>query len=147
MDTGMSSPEGDAAGLVVGGGELGALIRAHDWSRTELGPIASWPQSLLTAVDVCLNSRFPMVVFWGPSLLTLYNDAYRPSFGAKHPRVLGAPAATLWPEAWHLLGPMMRQVVESGVPTWSEDQFLLMDRHGFPEETYWTFSYSPIRGA
>jgi signal transduction histidine kinase len=87
-----------------------------------------------------------MVVFWGPSLITLYNDAYRPSFGAKHPRVLGAPAATLWPEAWHLLGPMMRQVVESGIATWSEDQFLLMDRNGFSEETYWTFSYSPIRG-
>jgi signal transduction histidine kinase len=87
-----------------------------------------------------------MVVFWGPSLITLYNDAYRPSFGAKHPRVLGAPAATLWPEAWHLLGPMMRQVVELGIPTWSEDQLLLMDRNGFSEETYWTFSYSPIRG-
>jgi signal transduction histidine kinase len=87
-----------------------------------------------------------MVVFWGPSLITLYNDGYRPSFGAKHPRVLGAPAATLWPEAWHLLGPMMRQVVEQGIPTWSEDQFLLMDRNGFSEETYWTFSYSPIRG-
>ncbi|HEX8818470.1 MAG TPA: ATP-binding protein, partial [Archangium sp.] len=125
---------------------MGALVRAHDWSRTELGPIETWPQSLLTAVDVCLNSRFAMVVFWGPSLITLYNDAYRPSFGAKHPRVLGAPAATLWPEAWHLLGPMMMQVIESGIPTWSEDQFLLMDRNGFSEETYWTFSYSPIRG-
>jgi signal transduction histidine kinase len=125
---------------------MGALVRSHDWSRTELGPIETWPRSLLTAVDVCLNSRFPMVVFWGPSLITLYNDAYRPSFGSKHPRVLGAPAATLWPEAWHLLGPMMRQVVESGVPTWSEDQMLLMDRHGFSEETHWTFSYSPIRG-
>ncbi|HYO71558.1 MAG TPA: ATP-binding protein, partial [Archangium sp.] len=125
---------------------MGALVRSHDWSATELGPIETWPRSLLTAVDVCLNSRFPMVVFWGPSLITLYNDAYRPSFGAKHPRVLGAPAETLWPEAWHLLGPMMRQVVESGVPTWSEDQFLLMDRNGFTEETYWTFSYSPIRG-
>ena len=135
----------DTASLVVGGGELGALVRAHDWSRTELGPLERWPQSLLTAVDICLNSRFPMVVFWGPSLITLYNDAYRPSFGSKHPHVLGAPAATLWPEAWHLLGPMMRQVVESGVPTWSEDQMLLMDRHGFSEETYWTFSYSPIR--
>jgi signal transduction histidine kinase len=129
----------------VGGGTMGALVRAYDWSRTELGPIEHWPQSLLTAVDVCLNSRFPMVVFWGPSLITLYNDAYRPSFGSKHPRVLGAPAATLWPEAWHLLGPMMQQVVESGVPTWSEDQLLLMDRNGFSEETYWTFSYSPIR--
>jgi len=132
--------------LLVGGGEMGALVRSHDWSRTELGPIETWPRSLLTAVDVCLNSRFPMVVFWGPSLITLYNDAYRPSFGSKHPRVLGAPASTLWPEAWHLLGPMMEQVVQSGVPTWSEDQFLLMDRHGFIEETYWTFSYSPIRG-
>jgi signal transduction histidine kinase len=130
----------------MGGGELGALVRAHDWSRTELGPLEHWPQSLLTAVDVCLNSRFPMVVFWGPSLITLYNDAYRPSFGAKHPRVLGAPAATLWArQAWDVLGPMMRQVIESGVPTWSEDQFLVVDRHGFPEESYWTFSYSPIR--
>ncbi|HLL52930.1 MAG TPA: ATP-binding protein [Myxococcaceae bacterium] len=125
---------------------MGTLVRSHDWSATELGPIETWPQSLLTAVDVCLNSRFPMVVFWGPSLITLYNDGYRPSFGTKHPRVLGAPAETLWPEAWHLLGPMMRQVVESGVPTWSEDQFLLVDRKGFSEETYWTFSYSPIRG-
>ena len=125
---------------------MGALVRAHDWSRTELGPIERWPQSLVTAVDVCLNSRFPMVVFWGPSLITIYNDGYRPSFGAKHPRVLGAPAVTLWPDAWHLLGPMMRQVIDSGIPTWSEDQLLLVDRNGFPEETYWTFSYSPIRG-
>ncbi len=146
MDIGWNGPERSAEDRLQGGGEMGALVRAHDWSRTELGPIETWPRSLLTAVDVCLNSRFPMVVFWGPSLITLYNDGYRPSFGSKHPRVLGAPAETLWPEAWHLLGAMMRQVIETGIPTWSEDQFLLMDRNGYPEETYWTFSYSPIRG-
>jgi signal transduction histidine kinase len=147
MDSQENSSRAGAEGLLVGGGEMGALVRAHDWSRTELGPMECWPRSLLTAVDVCLNSRFPMVVFWGPQLITLYNDAYRPSFGAKHPRVLGAPAATLWNRlAWDVLGPMMSQVVESGVPTWSEDQFLLVDRNGFPEESYWTFSYSPIRG-
>jgi signal transduction histidine kinase len=147
MDTGVRDPGRAPEVLLAGGGELGALVRAHDWSRTELGPIETWPQSLLTAVDVCLNSRFPMVVFWGPSLITLYNDAYRPSFGTKHPRVLGAPAATLWAkEAWQVLGPMMEQVIDTGVPTWSEDQFLLVDRKGFSEETYWTFSYSPIRG-
>jgi signal transduction histidine kinase len=138
--------EADVAHLLPGGGEMGALVRAFPWERTELGPIATWPQSLRTAVSVCLTSRFAMVVFWGPSLLTLYNDAYRPSFGAKHPHVLGAPAHTLWPEAWHLLGPMMRHVLETGEATWSEDQPLLMDRHGFPEETYWTFSYSPVHG-
>ncbi len=146
MDVEADSLGHEEGGLLLGGGEMGELVRAHDWGATELGPLETWPRSLLTAVDVCLNSRFPMVVFWGPSLITLYNDAYRPSFGAKHPHVLGAPAETLWPEAWHLLGPMMRQVVESGIPTWSEDQLLLMDRNGFSEETYWTFSYSPIRG-
>jgi len=148
MDAGVNSPadEGQEAGPLVGGGEMGVLVRAHDWGATELGPITQWPQSLRTAVDVCLNSRFPMVVFWGPSLITIYNDDYRPSFGAKHPHVLGAPAATLWPEAWHVLGPLMKQVVDSGVPTWSEDQLLPVNRKGFVEETYWTFSYSPVRG-
>ncbi|HZI15426.1 MAG TPA: hypothetical protein VE153_33950, partial [Myxococcus sp.] len=67
MDTGVGSTGQGPAERVVGGGELGELVRAHDWSRTELGPIETWPRSLLTAVDVCLNSRFPMVVFWGPS--------------------------------------------------------------------------------
>jgi len=125
---------------------MGALMRCLDWSQTPLGAPESWPQSLRTTVSTCLNSRFPILVWWGRDLVKLYNDAYRPILGNKHPCSLGARGRDVWPEIWHIIGPMLEGVLERGEATWSENQFLPMDRHGFVEETYFTFSYSPIRG-
>ena len=86
------------------GGEMGALMRARDWTRSPLGPPAQWPDSLKMALSICLNSRFPMVIFWGPEFIALYNDAWRPILGAKHPKALGRPGIEVWPEIWDILG-------------------------------------------
>ena len=128
-----------------GGGEMGALMRAHDWSTTAVGPVEQWPQSLCTAISICLNSRYPMLIWWGPELIMLYNDAYRPILGsAKHPRALGQRGQECWPEIWSIIGPMLEGVLQRGEATWSDDQLLLLDRNGYLEECYFTFSYSPI---
>jgi signal transduction histidine kinase/DNA-binding NarL/FixJ family response regulator len=136
----MTSP-----GFLDGGGDMGAMMRAMDWSRTPLGAVTTWPQSLRTTVSTCLNSRFPILIWWGPQFVKLYNDAYREVLGAKHPHAMGAPGREVWPEIWHIIGPMLEGVVSNGRATWSEDQFLPLERYGFPEECYFTFSYSPIR--
>ena len=128
-----------------GGGEMGALMRATDWTRTPLGPVDGWPQSLRTTVSTCLNSRFPILIWWGPQFVKLYNDAYREVIAGKHPHALGRPGREVWPEIWDIIGPMLESVVRDGAATWSEDQFLPLERRGFAEETYFTFSYSPIR--
>jgi PAS domain S-box-containing protein len=137
-----SGPSDD---FLLGGGEMGALARSFDWARTPLGPISAWPQSLRTTVSTCLNSRFPILVWWGPELVKIYNDAYRQILGAKHPQSMGAPGRVVWPEIWHIIGPMLEGVMKEGRATWSENQFLPLERHGFAEECYFTFSYSPIR--
>jgi signal transduction histidine kinase/CheY-like chemotaxis protein len=132
--------------IFEGTGEMAQLIRSTDWSRTPLGPIEAWPQSLRTAVSLCLGSRHPIVLWWGPERWMFYNDAYRPMLGeSKHPQFLGRPGQECWAEIWSIIGPMMDQVIETGVATWSEDLGLLMSRFGYLEETYFTFSYSPIR--
>ncbi|WP_189211325.1 ATP-binding protein [Actinokineospora fastidiosa] len=136
---------GWAAGVLDAGGEMGALVGAFDWAATPLGPMDDWPQSLRTAVSVCLTSRFPILLWWGPELVMIYNDAYRPILGAsKHPVALGAPGRAIWPEIWDVIGPMLRGVMAGEGATWSDDQLLLLDRNGFLEECYFTFSYSPI---
>lgn len=129
--------------FLTGGGEMGELIRLKNWSKTPLGAIKDWPQSLRTSVSLCLNSRFPILIWWGKDLVKIYNDAYRPILGSKHP-ALGVKGQEVWPEIWHLIGPMLESVLEKGEATWSEDQLLLMARDGYLEETYFTFSYSPI---
>jgi signal transduction histidine kinase len=135
-----------AAQLFAGKGEMAGLIRTTDWSKTPLGPIDGWPQSLRTAVSICLGSRHPIVLWWGPERWMFYNDAYRPMLGErKHPQFLGRAGRECWAEIWDVIGPMMDQVIDTGEATWSEDLFLLMLRYGYPEETYFTFSYSPIR--
>ena len=131
--------------FLAGGGEMGALVRAKDWSATPLGPASSWPQSLRTAVSILLNSRYPMFIFWGPGLIKIYNDSYRPIPGDKHPWALGRSGPDVWPEIWNDIGPMVDRVVRGGEATWSEDLGLFMHRRGFPEEVFFTFSYSPIR--
>ena len=129
--------------FLTGGGEMGERIRSKDWSETALGAPESWPQSLRTSVSIILNSQFPMFVWWGKELITIYNDAYIPVAGGKHPELLGTSGKVGWKEIWEDLGPLVDRVFE-GTSTWSEDQVLYMNRHGYVEETYFTFSYSPV---
>ncbi len=128
-----------------GGGAMGELMRSLDWNRTPLGPVERWPQSLRTSVSICLSSRFPILIWWGPDLVKLYNDAYREILRAKHPAAMGARGRDVWPEIWHIIGPMLASVIERGEATWSENIMLPLERKGFAEECYFTFSYSPIR--
>jgi PAS domain S-box-containing protein len=130
---------------LIGGGEMGALMRSMDWSATRLGPVENWPQSLKTSVSTCLNSRFPILIWWGPDLIMLYNDGYRQIIGSKHPAALGHPGKDCWWEIWTTIGPMLDAVLNRGESTWSDDLLLLLERHGYLEECYFTFSYSPIR--
>ncbi|MDQ6629699.1 MAG: ATP-binding protein [Pseudomonadota bacterium] len=133
---------------IAGGGEMGALVRSLDWSKTALGPLDAWPQSLRTIVSTCLSSRFPILIWWGPELVMVYNDALSQIIGNKHPRAMGQPGAEGWWEVWDLLGPMLGSVLSQGASTWSENQRLDIERSlkgGDLEETYFTFSYSPIR--
>ncbi|MBV9521322.1 MAG: GAF domain-containing sensor histidine kinase, partial [Alphaproteobacteria bacterium] len=125
---------------------MGALIREHDWTRSPLGAPQQWPDALKMSVSICLNSRFPMVLWWGPEFIMLYNDAWRPVLGAtKHPSGLGRPGIESWPEIWDIIGLQMRGVLERGEATWSEDLLLVLDRYGYLEEAYFTYSYSPIK--
>ena len=132
--------------IFVNGGEMGRLMRSMDWSQTPLGPVERWPQSLRTALSICLASRFPILIWWGPELVKLYNDAYRPMLGTtKHPQAMGQRGQECWPEIWDLIGPMLEGVLKEGRSTWSDNQLLPLDRNGYVEECYFTFSYSPIR--
>ena len=126
-----------------GSGEMVQLIRNKDWSATPLGPMESWPQSLKTVLGILLHSRYPMFVFWGPHLVKIYNDAYRPITGHKHPWALGRSAQEVWPEIWNDIRPLVDRAL-AGDSTWSDDLMLFMERNGFPEEVYFTFSYSPV---
>ncbi|MDQ2714053.1 MAG: ATP-binding protein [Chloroflexota bacterium] len=131
---------------LAGGGDMGRLMRLSDWTTSPLGPAELWPQSLRTAVSICLASRFPIIVFWGQELRQFYNDAYRPILGkTKHPQALGQRAQDCWPEIWHAVGPMLHGVLAHGDATWSENLLLPLDRNGYVEECYFTLSYSPIR--
>jgi signal transduction histidine kinase/ActR/RegA family two-component response regulator len=134
----------NTARFLQGGGEMGKLIRGLDWSETPLGAVEQWPQSLRTSVSSCLNSRFPILLWWGKDLVKIYNDAYVPILGNKHPGALGKPGKEVWPEIWDIIGPMLEGVYLDGKATWSEDQLLLLERLGYPGEYYFTFSYSPI---
>ncbi|MDV3220274.1 ATP-binding protein [Intrasporangium sp.] len=125
-------------------GELGARFAAHDWSLTPLGPISEWQQSLRTAVSICLTSRFPILIWWGPQHTMIYNDGYRPMLGAKHPKALGSPGHEVWPEIWDVTAPLLDTVMTTGAATWSRDERLLLDRNGYLEECYFTYSHSPI---
>src|SRR5581483_9248551 len=130
--------------LFSGGGEMGALMRGFDWSKTPMGPAVGWPQSLKTGVRIILTSRYPMFVWWGRELINLYNDPYRAFLGTKHPEALGKSACEVWAEIWEQIGPRAEAVLGRGESTFDEALLLLMDRHGYMEETYFTFSYSPL---
>lgn len=141
----MQQPRPTAADWLVGGGELGALIRAKDWAATPLGAIDDWPQSLRSAVSILLPSKAQIVVFWGPELVAIYNDAYRPVFGSKHPTALGKPAREAWSEIWDVLEPLFGGVVNDGEAFWAKDHLFALERHGYAEETYFDVSYDPVR--
>lgn len=131
--------------FLQGGGEMGEMIRTHDWSNTTLGGIELWPSSLKTTLGILLHSRFPMLLFWGNDMLCFYNDAFRPSLGAsgKHPSALGAPGKMVWEEIWDVINPWLTEVKETGEGIWKEDLLVPFYRNGKIEDIYWTFSYSP----
>ncbi|ADO70960.1 ATP-binding protein [Stigmatella aurantiaca] len=132
--------------VVAGGGEMGERIRAMDWAGTPLGPVEHWPQSLRSALSICLGSSFPIALYWGQSFALLYNDAWSPIAGSKHPWVLGRGAEEVWPEIWDTLHPLLEKVIRAGEATYAEDSLLPMHRHGYTEECYFNFTLSPIRG-
>ncbi|HTK21748.1 MAG TPA: ATP-binding protein [Mucilaginibacter sp.] len=132
--------------FLAGGGENGALIRSFDWSKTALGDPAYWPKSLKTCVRIILTSRQPMFVWWGKELINIYNDAYQTIVGGRHPQALGQPAIEVWKEIWHEIQPRVDQSLNKNEGTYDEALLLIMERNGYPEETYYTFSYSPVPG-
>ena len=123
--------------------ELQQRVLDHDWSSTSLGPEELWSATLRTAVSSALNSRFPILLMWGHDLVMIYNDAYAPLLGDRHPASLGAPASRVWHDIWPHIGPMVGRVF-AGEATYSEDLLLVMSRYGYVEETYFTFSFSPV---
>jgi signal transduction histidine kinase len=127
-----------------GNTEMARRMRELDWSTTPLGPVEHWPQSLRTSVSTCLDCAFPIVLWWGPELTILYNDEYCPMLGAKHPWALGERGARVWSEIWDVIQPMLAQVMEHAEATRSRDLLLHIDRVGYAEEAYFSFSYSPI---
>ena len=139
-----SRASGAPPAFLAGGGELGAMMRGFDWTTTPLGAPQAWPQSLKTAVRIMLTSRQPFWIGWGEELTYLYNDAYKSIIGGRHGWALGRPAAEIWREIWSEIGPMLATAMGGEEGTYVEQQMLIMERHGYREETYFTFSYSPI---
>ena len=131
--------------VLRGGGEMGTLMRSIDWNRTAVGAVERWPQSLRTALSILLETGFPMYIAWGAEFTQFYNDGYRPILGStKHPSAMGASTRDTFAEIWDIIGPMFGGVMQ-GTPTTVVDFMLPLDRHGFAEECYFIFSYSPIR--
>jgi signal transduction histidine kinase len=132
--------------FLSGGGEMGERIRNFDWSRTSLGTPENWEQSLKTCVRIMLSSRQPIWIGWGKDLIKLYNDPYKDIVRGKHPGALGQPASVVWKDIWKDIQPMLRQVMDKDIGTYVESQLLIMERSGYQEETYYTFSYTPVLG-
>ncbi len=128
------------------GGHVARRVAMHDWSAHPLGPPQSWPTELKTSLSMMLGSRFAMCLGWGPDLLLFYNDAYVPVLGVKEPTALGWPLREVWHELWDDVRGMAEMAM-SGTATWVEDMYLRMERNGVPEDTWWTFTYSPVRQA
>jgi len=131
--------------VFAGGGEMAALMRAFDWSTTPLGPVEQWPQALRTCVQIVLCSGYPMSICWGPHYVMLYNDAYVPPMGAKHPSALGHSCRNVFPEAWGFMGPMHERIMTRGQETsFLNSQLVPLNRNNYLEECYFAFSYGPI---
>jgi two-component sensor histidine kinase len=135
----------EAPKFLSGGGEMGALMRAHDWASSSIGPPESWPQSLRVTVRLVLNTRHPMFIWWGPDLIQIYNDAYRETMGPeRHPSALGARGRECWAEIWDIIGPQIDYVMTGQGSTWDVERLVPVTRHGRREDVWWTYSYSPI---
>jgi PAS domain S-box-containing protein len=135
----------ESLSFLADGGEMGERLRGFDWSASPLGPPEAWPQALKTAVGILLSSKFPMFLAWGPELRFLYNDAYIDVLGGKHPAALGHAFEDIWAEIWNDVGPLARRAL-AGEATYFENLPLTMTRKGYAEQTFFTFSYSPLRG-
>ncbi|MFZ6177300.1 ATP-binding protein [Nannocystis pusilla] len=144
LDSDVSAGRSGRLHVLAGGGEMGARMREIDWAKTPLGPVDAWPQSLKTCVRIILTSLQPMFVWWGDELINLYNDAYKSIVGGKHPEALGQPASAVWREIWDQVGPRAASAMRLNEGTYDEALLLIMERYGYPEETYYTFSYSPV---
>ncbi|HUR68670.1 MAG TPA: ATP-binding protein [Candidatus Thermoplasmatota archaeon] len=136
----------DPNAIFSGRSDMARLMRDIDWEKTHLGPVGTWPQSLRSALGICLHSPFPIAIYWGEQLALLYNDAWSPIPGKKHPWALGRAGREVWPEIWDTIGPLFERVTTSGEGTLSEDQLLPMRRHGYTEECYFNFTFTPIFG-
>jgi PAS fold len=144
LDPNSEPAPGAARDLFPGDGEMAGRARTLDWAATPLGPVENWPQSLRTAASIVLESRFAMMLAWGPELTQIYNDEFRPILGqTKHP-ALGVGARDTYPEAWHLVGPLFQRVL-AGEAVRFDDMLVPLDRHGFLEECFFLYCYSPIR--
>ena len=139
-DSAASAPD-----FMSGGGQMGKLMRSVNWANSNLGEIEHWPQSLRTSISICLASRFPIVLYWGHEFTVLYNDAYSMILGSKHPQALGQRCRECWAEIWDTIGPMLNSVITTGEATWSNDLLLQLQRFGYTEECYFSFSFSPVR--
>src|SRR5690348_7559802 len=143
--------KGDAVAMTVSadlfpenGGEMGRVMREHDWSASPLGRPETWPQSLRTAVGLMLPAKAQIVLFWGAEYVALYNDAYAPTIGNKHPRALGRPASENWAELWDDLEPLLRGVRETGETFFAKDRPFVIERHGYMENVFFDISYSAV---
>ncbi|MGS0686377.1 ATP-binding protein [Nakamurella sp. GG22] len=142
----MNPADRPASPAFAGPGEMRERFRSMDWAATPLGPLPGWPPLLRVLVELCLDSAFPMVVSWGPDVVMVYNDAYIPLLGAElHPAALGRPAKEVWPDAWSVSGPIIEEVMLGGRAVRHDDMQMVLERNGYPEECYFTFSQSPIR--
>ncbi len=118
----------------AGGGDMGERIRAYPWSTSPLGPIEQWPSVLTSTLSICLSAQFPMAIYWGAEGWLLYNDAWRPILGDKHPWAMGRSARSVWPEIWDAIDPLFESVRAIGQATWRGDEILPMQRFGYTEE-------------
>ena len=122
---------------------MGALIRSKDWSQTPLGAPDTWPQSLRTSVSLCMASNFPIAIVWGPQQVQIYNDGYWPITGDMHPKSMGQDFKECWISAWPVIGQAFEEAF-LGATRFLETQRIFLDRYGYSEETFFTFSFSPI---
>src|SRR3984957_569104 len=144
MQTPLLDMQTPSLSFIAGVGEMGDRIRAFDWAGTPLGPVESWSPALRMMIPFLLANRFPLLLWWGPQYVSIYNDPYIPVLGTKHPRALGQPVGECWKEIWHLLKPLIDTPFHGGPATWNEDILLEINRHGFVEETHFTIAYSPV---
>ena len=140
----LPSQTSEADERLISAAEMGARIRSFDWTQTPIGPVAGWSPALRSTVKIMLANRFPLLLWWGPQYVSIYNDAYTPILGNKHPHALGQPVRECWSEIWHILQPLIDTPFYGGPATWIEDLMMEVNRYGFIEEGHWTVAYSPV---